>query len=285
MKFLFAIYLSLVAFPSSSEPADWADGSATLGYFQNNGYEEKIIFGDFTVRLEHGAWGAELGLFGTVGRYHETYAAVVYGAGVGKFSFGFPRPSYDDFATSGLTKIVPRKSLDSVGNVRSRTTYGTMYMAKYLPYGARYSSLTGLLDYTVSLHAVPNYPDVIAGGAVRLTHGLWTVDFASEAVIRGGKTEWNTKGQIVGDLGQAAIGISIFDPQANRQTVMVEVFGRFDAFDEAEITGLVRVRAKDNTVFGLGFSQRVSSRWALPVGVVGSDKNNLAASVGLRVDF
>ena len=285
MKPVLFICLVLVALPQSSLSADWADGTASVGYFENDEIAEAFFFGDFTLRLERNAWGAELGMFGVVGRLHETYAAATYSTPAGKLSFGFPRPSYDDFATSALTDIMPRLSLDSIGSVRSRTTFGTMYLSEFLPYGARYASQTGMFDYVTSLHAVPDYQDVVAGGAMRLSPGLWTIDLAAEAVVQGAKTQWNTKAQVVGDFGQATLGLGLFDASANDQAALLEAFGRFDVSDTTEVTGLVRSSVQRSPKFGLGLSQRVTSQWTLQAGVFGSDPNDLATSASLQIQF
>jgi len=285
MKLFLALCLVIVAIPQSSRSADWAYGIASAGYFSNDNIAEGFFFGDFALKVEREAWGAEIGMFGVVGRLHETYATATYTTGTDKLSFGFPRPSYDDFANSALTAITPKLSLESIGSIRSRTTYGTMYLPEFLPYGARYSSQIGNLDYATSLHAVPGYPDVVAGGAIRLIQGQWMVDLAAEAIVQGVRTHWNTKAQVVGDFGPITLGVGIFYPKANNQATLVEVFGRFDASDNAQITGLVRADTEDSPMFGLGLSQQLSSPWTLRAGLLGSDTNDLAASANLQVQF
>lgn len=285
MKFFLSVCLSLAPVTAFSQSADWAEGTATVGYLEDADNSENFVFGDFTLKWAQGTWGGELGMFGAVGRLHETYAAATYRTDAGILSFGFPRPSYDDFASSALTKIMPRLSLESIGSIRSRTTYGTMNLSEFLPYGAHYSSQTAAVDYSMSLHAVPDYPDVIAGGAVRLTQGPWTVDFATEAVVQSDVTQWNTKAQIVGVSEHATFGFGIFNPQANDQNMMVEAFSSFEVSDQAEITSLVRMSASDDPMFGLGLAQQISSQWFVLAGVYGSDKGDLAASASLNMHF
>lgn len=282
---MLSLYLLFVALPLSSQPAYSADGIASVSYFSNNGVQENFLFGDFTLRSEGAVWGAEFGMFGDVGRLHETYAAATYSTGSGKLSFGFPRPSYDEFATSALTEIMPRLSLKSVGSIRSRTTYGTMNLPKFLPYGVRYSSQPGVLDYTFSFHAVPNYPDIIAGGAVRLEQGPWTFDLAGETVRKGAETQWNTKAEVVREFENVTLGFGVFEPQANNHAAMIEMFGHIGASDHTEITGLVHTTAHSDPVFGLGLSHQVSSHWTFKFGVVGADTRDLATRASLDLQF
>lgn len=277
--------LALAALPLSTQAAGRNGGAVSVGYLTKNDIETNFFFGDFTLRLAQEAWGAELGMFGVVGRLHESYVTATYSARAGKLSFGFPRPAYDDFGTSALTTMMPRLSLDSVGSIRSRTTYGTMYLPDFLPYGARFSAQTGVLDYAVSLHSVPKYSDVIAGGALRWSQGPWAIDLATEAVMQDTKTQWNSKAQVVRDLGITTLGLGIFDPKANNQAPLVEAFGRFDVWDNAEITGLVRASTESGPTFGLGLSHQVTSQWTLQAGIFGPKTGDFSTSASLRVLF
>jgi hypothetical protein len=282
---IFSLCLILAFFPATTQAAGSGEGSLSFGFLNAQDTETDFVFGDFTWRKQHDAWGAELGMFGVVGRLHETYAAVTYKTTFGDLGIGFPRPAYDDFATSALTGVMPRLSLDSIGYIRSRATYGTMYHSEYLPYGLRFSAQTDAIAYAVSLHAVPGHSDVIAGGAMRWMDGSWRVDLAAEAVVGATSTDWNTKAQVMRNIGPGELGLGMFHAQANDQTALVEAFGRFDVGYETEVTGVVRKGEDTRVGFGLGVSKQIKSRWALQAGVFGRDTSDVSASGSLRLSF
>ena len=285
MKLFFSLCVAFAAVPTYSLSADWGEGTAALGYLAQDDRQEFYNFVDFTLRLEGKVWGAEIGAFGVAGGLHETYAAVTYRTASGKLSFGNPRPAYDDFATSSLTDLLPLLSLDTIGDTRSRATFGTMTQSKFLPFGARYSAQEGQTDYAVSLHWVPDYPDVILAGAMHRTQGPWTYELAVEAVQQDASTRWNAKAQVARDFGTATLGFGVFDQQANTQTTSLEIFGRIAALEQTELTGLLRLDEEGRTALGGGLSYRFFSRWSLQAGVFGHDTSDVASGATLRVQF
>ena len=217
-----------------------AEGVVSLRYFLTDDSAKGAAFGDFTLRAGLGRWEAGLGMYGVVGRLHETYAHLGYQHADLMLEAGFPRPSYDGFAVSPLDSIMPRFALERVGTTRSRTTYGTMVLPDYLPYGAVISGQVAGARWATSLHAVPDYDDTIFGVAMAWGENHWQVDVAAEHLRATDGKAWNGKAQVSYTIGDARLGAGFYKASANDQEDMAEVFAQFALLAHLDVTALIR---------------------------------------------
>ena len=271
-------------------PALVASAGSVEGLMSGGGFEQDplrtgYLFGDFDLIAAEGAWRLSLGMFGVVGRLHETYADVSYDTGKVRTSLGFPRPAYDGVAASALTDIMPRLALESIGISRSRATYGTMYQSDYLPFGAVIAGETGALAYAVSLHGVPDYGTVIAGSGVSFGQGNWRFDLGAEAVDQDDRLDWNTKGQVVLVQDRLTLALGAYHPAANAQPDALELSARYDLTSQLQVTALTRQIRADEATQAIGARYRVTDALAFDLGITETGNPDKAVSVAVRYAF
>lgn len=280
---LFKGLLIIVVTASFSQAA--AQGVLSAGYLTQDTGEADYLFGDFTLQSGSDGWGGEIGMFGVVGRLHESYAAATYSDDMGTFSVGFPRPVFDSVAVSTLTTIVPRYALESIGTSRSRATYGTMFEPEFLPYGATFVNTDGQGYYGISVHVVPDTDVVILGGAAQLKSAEWTYEIGAEAVSEDDDLDWNTKARVARQFEGFGAAIGMYHPAANDQPDLAELSAFGDIWPDTALTGLVRMTEVDHPEFGLGLRTGLSPNTDLEVGVVRARSATSAASAALTFQF
>ncbi|PRY78701.1 hypothetical protein CLV80_10323 [Yoonia maritima] len=222
----------------------------SLGHLKTDTFDGGYLFGNFNLSVGERAWGAELGMFGVVGRLHETYASATWTQNGHKIELGFPRPAYDRFAVSGLTQLMPRLALFSISTTRSRATDGVMTESEFLPYGAVYSD--HVRDLSISVHGVPDTDITIYGIGTSVASGQWDVDLAAEAVSENSAWDWNAKTQLRYDAGPARLGLGLYAAEANDAGHTAEMFAEFDIHDDTELTALLRQTEGTDPAIGLG---------------------------------
>jgi|GEM_PF-6587446 len=260
-------------------------GEISLGHLETDPFRGGYLFGDFILSVAEGDWGAELGMFGVVGRLHETYASAIWAREGHKVELGFPQPAYDRYAVSGLTQLMPRLALSSISTSRSRATAGVMTESEFLPYGAVYSHRVENTRASVSLHGVPDTDIVIFGAGATFESGAWTVDLAAEAVSEDAQHEWNAKAQVRKEFEDLRIGANIFAADANGAARTAELFAQFDIFEDAELTGLLRKSEGQELMVGAGvehdFGRGVTAEFAM----VRAADTGLAVSAAVSYSF
>lgn len=275
----------LAVVPAVTQAEGRVEGVIAGGGFEQDPLWTGYVFGDFDLIAAEGAWRLSLGMFGVVGRLHETYADVSYDTGAIRASLGFPRPAYDGVATSALTEIMPRLALESIGISRSRATYGTMYAPDYLPFGAVIAGETGPLAYAVSLHGVPDYGTVIAGSGVSYARGDWRFDLGLEAVDQEDRLDWNAKGQVVFAQDRLSLALGAFRPAANGQPDALEASARYDLTSQLQVTAMTRQFRADDATQAIGARYRVTDALAVDLGVAVTGDPDTAVSVAVRYAF
>lgn len=276
----FACAAAMAAAPAAAETA--ADGVVSARYLWAEDNGTGAAFGDFTLRAASGNWHAAVGMYGVVGRLHETYAHVGYDAAGLTVVGGFPRPAYDGFAVSPLDATMPRFALDRVGVTRSRTTYGTMFLSDYLPYGAAISGLVAGVRIAGSVHGVPDYDDAVIGMAALFGENLWALDIATERFETANGNGWNSKAQLRYDNGGTIFGAGLFAPAANDQPDAAEVFARTALTARLDATGLVRHTQGQDLLAVIGGHYAMSDASNAELGVALEGRN---ASVEIGVSF
>lgn len=261
-----------------------AEGNATGlisgGWLDREASDSGYLFSDYTAAFGSARWRAALGVFGVVGRLHETYAEVLYDRGDQQISLGFPRPAYDRFAGSALTRIMPRLSLESVGVSGSRATYGTMVQSDYLPYGA----VVAGSGYALSLHGVPDYGTTILGAGLSREYGRFRYALAAEAVDQDGAVDWNGKAQLAFDAGQAELAVAGFQGAANGQPDAVELSATGSVTDWITLSGMLRQPDDGAATRAFGLQFDVDDKLAIETGValIGSEETVLSAALTVR---
>ncbi len=280
--------LAMVATLSLSTPpaqADrFADGVIALGGL-SGGTDEGFAFGDFTLGATYGPWGSELGMFGVVGRLHETYANLTYQAGDIETRLGFPRPAYDLVAASALTAVMPRQALNDIGLSRSRATYGTMFESDFLPYGASVASNFGTGRAYASLHGVPKQDATIAGFGLNQHRGEVTYALAAEAVVENDAITWNTKAQATAEVGDYSYGLGLFNPAANGLPRMAEVFATRRWTQGPTATVILRQREGGQTDLTLGVTAPLSDRFDLQLATQKPNDDRPSYSAAIALTF
>ncbi|WP_394177721.1 hypothetical protein [Yoonia maritima] len=260
-------------------------GEISLGHLETDAFRGGYLFGDFVLSVAEGDWGAELGMFGVVGRLHETYASAIWTREGHKVELGFPQPAYDRYAVSGLTQLMPRLALSSISTSRSRATAGVMTESEFLPYGAVYSRREKNARASMSLHGVPDTDIVIFGAGATFEAGAWTVDLAAEAVSEDAQHEWNAKAQVRKEFEDWRIGANIFAADANGAARTAELFAQFDIFKDAELTGQLRKSEGQEFMVGAGvehdFGRGVTAEFAM----VRAADTGLAVSAAVSYSF
>tara|TARA_R110002051_G_scaffold25371_4_gene61974 strand:- start:34637 stop:35449 length:813 start_codon:yes stop_codon:yes gene_type:complete len=232
-----------------------AQGEIVVGSINNTGF----VFGDFVVAFETDTIGVSVGMFGTVGRLHETYASLDFPLGqLGKLELGFPAPAFDRFAQSQFLQFFPVAGLPNAGISRSRVTQGAMTQTKYLPYGAAFAAQ----DWAVSLHTVPDYDTTIVSAAGQRDFGAIEVSGAIEAVRR--QDDWRANAKL--SLRKGTLSLAYFAPQANGEDDYWEVAAQGRLTE----TVLIRAAALSSTTQDrsqVGFSAHMAVAAQMDIGV------------------
>jgi hypothetical protein len=257
-----------------------ADGVVLFGGLSADELSTGYLFGDFMLQLQEGDWGAELGMFGVVGRMHETYASASWQRGQHKIELGFPRPAYDRYAVSGLTQIMPRLALESISTTRSRATSGVFTETEFLPYGAVYSGR----DISLSLHGVPDTDLAIAGLGGRKIFADWQFDFGVEAVSQSDTIDWNVKAQAIRTMAHWRFGVGIYAADANDASHVAELFAEFPGSGNLSLTALLRQTQGSELQAGGKLTYAYDYGLLSDIAVVGGvdDELSLAVSVGYQ---
>jgi hypothetical protein len=261
-----------------------AEGHVSAGRMWAGDVEVSAVFSDVTFAYDWELVTAELGMFGVVGRLHETYANITVRTDEINFAIGFPRPAYDGFAASELTAMMPRYALETVGQDRSKATFGTMNLSDFLPYGAVAEGRVGWLEFAVSLHEVPDWNVTIAGAGGAIAFGNIDVSMAIEAVKVGGVTAWNSKAQVVARAERGSYGAGVYNSSANAQPDMIEVFGRRTITDAMDVTVVGRMSSVGTPVIAAALHYAFSEEWSLAGGLAGAGQDR-TAEVGLHYSF
>lgn len=262
-----------------------ADGMIAIGGFIQGDEQLSFGFGDFALAYETGPWRASLGMFGVVGRLHETYADISYLAGQTRITVGFPRPAYDTVAISPFTKIMPQLSLETIGISRSRATYGTMYQSDFLPYGAVVDGQAGGARYGLSLHGVPDWDVTIAGLGLAFATDRIRIEIGLEAVDQEGAIDWNAKAQITKEVGDFTFGTGIYMASANTQPDVLEGFASYAVTDQWKITGILRSARDEDVTHVIGVGHAVTQSVSVDLGVAATGTDDLAVETALRYSF
>ncbi|SFR38529.1 hypothetical protein SAMN04488005_1246 [Yoonia tamlensis] len=268
-----------LATPIAAQTA--ADGWLSVGQIASDDLATGYVFGDFTLSASGGHWGAEIGMFGVVGRLHETYAAVSWQDGQHKLELGFPRPAYDRFAVSGLTRVMPRRALESIATTRSRATAGVFTESEFLPYGLAYRRA----DLVVSLHGVPDTDIVVAGLGGRKTYAHWQLDYALEAVSQNNAIDWNAKAQAAVAAGRWDMGVGIYANDANAAALTAEIFAAVTLADHLSVTALLRQSDSDDPLAGAKLTYAHDSGLLAEAAIAGDRSNGTSVAVSLGYQF
>ncbi|KJZ20064.1 hypothetical protein [Loktanella sp. S4079] len=253
----------------------------SLGHIEADGFSGGYLFGDFTLGLEQNNWGAELGMFGVVGRLHETYAAVTWSHAEQKVELGFPRPTYDQFAKSALTALMPRYALWQVDRTMSRATAGVFYESNFLPYGGAYRiGQSGL-----SLHGVPDTDIAILGAGTEATYGPWRLAIATEAVTELDVWRWNTKAQAAYDFGTLQLQGSVFVGRANGAADMAELSVQIAPIPEVELAAVVQHTKGSHLAVGAGAQYEIWPGIAADLAALRDGQDQFNISAALTHDF
>ncbi|WP_439156097.1 hypothetical protein [Yoonia sp.] len=264
---------------------DGAEGRLSVGVLDGDGSATGYLFGDFTLSASAGGWQAALGMFGVVGRLHETYADISYDTGTLRATVGFPRPAYDLVAGSAITDVMPRLALDSIGISRSRATAGTMFEPEFLPYGGVLGGEAGDLRYAISLHGVPDYDVTIAGSGLSLQKGAWRYDVGLEAVDQNAAVDWNTKLRLGLVRDRLELSLGAFHPAANGQPDAVEASLRYDLTDNTQITAVTRHQRKGDPTQVIGLRFDIGTVFAVNAGAAVTGADSLALSTAVVARF
>ncbi len=278
---LTALCATCFLLPAAAHSERFADGTLALGVLTQNDIQTRYAFGDFSLGATYGAWGAELGFFGVVGRLHETYANLSYRAGDATYRLGFPRPAYDLVAPSALTAVMPRAALDDIGRSRSRATYGTMFQSDFLPFGASFAQ-NGLY---ASLHGVPDQDVTIAGFGFTQHRGEFTYALAAEAVAENDAITWNTKAQAIAKVGYYSLGLGLFNPAANGLPRMAEVSASYTWDSGTALSGVYRAAQDGTRDLTLGLRQPITRAIDLQAAVRQNETGETRLSAEIALNF
>ena len=258
-----------------------ADGRVLLGAIDAGDVSTGYILGDFLLSVQEGAWGAELGMFGVVGRLHETYASATWQRDGRKVEIGFPQPAYDRVAVSGLTQIMPRLALESISTTRSRATAGVFTESEFLPYGAVYTQGKTVF----SLHGVPDTDIVVAGIGATSALQSWQLSFGAEALREDGDLGWNAKVQAIRAMDGWDVGAGLYAGDANDSPYVAEVFGRFHARDHIVATALLRKTQDADVLAGVGVTYHHDTGIIGDLALVSEGSNDMAIAVSVGFQF
>lgn len=280
---MLALHATLGALPANAE----ADGTIAAGWLDHPTLSTEYLFGDFTLRAETetGRWQAAIGMFGVVGRLHETYADITYDAGSIRASIGFPRPAYDRVAQSALTSIMPRLALETIGTSRSQATYGTMYFPEYLPYGVVIAAESATTKYAASMHGVPDYDTVIAGAGGAMMRGGWRYELATEVISQADQLHWNAKAAVQFSEDNISAGVGAFYADANGQSDSVELSAAYDLTSQLTIQAMTRQSRDDAAITAVGAKYDLPHGLSFTSGAALTGDTGVALSAAIRFRF
>lgn len=283
--FFAGLFVAATLFAQGSVAQGTAAGQVMLGYLDSRSLTTGYVFGDFTLSLKGENLGADLGMFGVVGRLHETYAALTWAHDDSVLEFGFPRPAYDRFAASEFTQLMPRLALENIGVSRSRATVGAMTESDFLPYGAVYRLQDKTSQIAMSLHGVPDYDVTVFGAGGRMARGDWLLDVGVEAVAQYGDLDWNAKAQVRNDRDWGALGLGVFDAKANDGSLTAEMFVLAHVGDALSLSGVARYTGASESQLGIGFSYHIGRRASVNVAVGDGPYNAFAIEASFGLPF
>jgi hypothetical protein len=227
----------VLCFASAAQAEPWLTGDGWIALGGSTVEDQDVwLGGDGTWRTAWDGLGLTFGAFGTLGREHETYAALSYNLGSARYEIGNPRPAYDSFARPLISNVMLPEALIRTESGFSRLTDGTINVDNYLPYGLRYSD-TGM---ALSLHYVEDYDTTVLGLGGGWNAGDWRIEAALE-YIDGDGSDANAKVQGSRTLGSGEITGTFSYNEANDAPAAMELAYRHDLSDRVALTELVSV--------------------------------------------
>jgi hypothetical protein len=266
LRHLLAMLVAIISLPVAAQIQTSGDGQVALGAQAQSSF----AFGNFTLAAGQGRWRGRLGMFGVVGRLHETYADIAYDGGSWQIAGGFPRPAFDGFAAPVLMDLAPRLALEQIATGYSRATYGTMVLPKYLPYGVQITGQISGVDYAASVHIVPDYGDIIAGIGARGGQDALHWDIAAELVQAGNDMIWNAKIGLSTVHKDWAAGLALYHAKANGDPDQIAFWGRFDARQDLQLTTLWRATPAQDLLLGIGLDYQLFDDWHVTGAMMGN---------------
>ncbi|WP_417263052.1 hypothetical protein [Celeribacter sp.] len=230
--------LASTAEAQSFDASQWitGDGWIALGASTLDA-EEAWLGGDGTWTTAWDGLGLSFGAFGTLGREHETYAALSYSLSSGaRFEIGNPRSAYDQFARPLISDVMLPEALRRTETGFSRLTNGTITESQYLPYGVSYQTE----GVATSLHYVDDYDATILGLGGGWQSGAWQIEVALE-YVDGDTNDANAKLQGRYQLGAGEMFGTLSYNEANDAPAAVELAYRHQVTDRLSLTELVSV--------------------------------------------
>lgn len=235
MKRLALLTLLLTGTALHAEP--WLTGDGWIALGTSTVESEDLWFGgDGTWRTNWDGLGLSFGAFGTLGREHETYAALSYSLGSTRYEIGNPRPAYDQFARPLLSDVMLTEALQRTDTGYSRLTDGTITQDNYLPAGASYQRS----DMATSLHYVDDYDTAVLGLGGGWHMGDWRVEAALE-YVDGDSSDANAKLQGRYMLGSGEMSGTLSYNEANDAPAAMELAYRHPLTNTISMTELVSV--------------------------------------------
>ncbi|MDO6724479.1 hypothetical protein Q4560_14475 [Celeribacter halophilus] len=232
---LLTLLLSGTAPTLHAEP--WLTGDGWIALGTSTVESEDLWFGgDGTWRTNWDGLGLSFGAFGTLGREHETYAALSYSLGSTRYEIGNPRPAYDQFARPLLSDVMLTEALQRTDTGYSRLTDGTITQDNYLPAGASYQRS----DMATSLHYVDDYDTAVLGLGGGWHMGDWRVEAALE-YVDGDSSDANAKLQGRYMLGSGEMSGTLSYNEANDAPAAMELAYRHPLTNTISMTELVSV--------------------------------------------
>jgi len=260
----------------------WVMLGATDGLDHSSKDEGLTFGGNGTWSTPGDGLGLSFGAFGSLGRLHETYAAVTWTTAQGeRFSVGNPRPAYDLFARPALTDVFLSAALERSDMGLSRATDGTITEQKYLPLGASYTRDGAAM----SLHYIDDYDVYILGVAGRMDLSDISVDAALE-LVDGDRTKANAKLQLNRDIGQGAASAGLFYSGANAAGTEFELAYRHPVGARVTRSEILSVPLSDpdQALVALGAQVGLGEAWSLNAAASYTDTQS-AFMAGLRFEF
>lgn len=251
--------VGLGIYPGAAFPGRYAYGDVDISEEAGAVYVTSdygvFIFSEAMLRAERGRLGIDAGVFGYVGRYHETYAAVTWDfSSETRVSLGFPQPAYDKFASSALLISVPSIALNQVGYSRSEATTGAMFRDDYLPYGLLVETSDGPVAAAVSVHHVPGPSADILGAGLSYGTSDWQVSGALELSTESDATEMQGKIGTFRQFGSMAVGAGLYWPVVNGGSTVAEISASYEPVPRLRLSGLIALPSDSDDSVLLGVS-------------------------------
>lgn len=237
MKRLALLTLLLTGTAPALHAEPWLTGDGWIALGTSTVEDEDLWFGgDGTWRTNWDGLGLNFGAFGTLGREHETYAALSYSLGSTRYEIGNPRPVYDQFARPLLSDVMLTEALQRTDTGYSRLTDGTITQNNYLPAGASYQRS----DMAASLHYVDDYNTAVLGLGGGWHMGDWRMEAALE-YVDGDSSDANAKLQGRYMLGSGEMSGTLSYNEANDAPAAMELAYRHPLTNTISMTELVSV--------------------------------------------